>query len=128
VLEQSLLKVEIMAVTILLVEDDPDTTEIVRLYLQHEGYRVLMATNGADALPQAKEMEADLIILDLMLPRADGLELCRRMREEVGAPIIMLTNWAEEDNRLAGPDLGVDDYISKPFSVLVPDTPPTWVA
>jgi DNA-binding response OmpR family regulator len=94
--EQPLLKVEIMAATILLVEDDPDTTEIARLYFQHEGYRVLMATNGADALLQVKEMEADLIILDLMLPRADGLELCRRMREEVGAPIIMLTTWAEE--------------------------------
>jgi DNA-binding response OmpR family regulator len=105
-----------MAATILLVEDDPDTAEIVQLYLQHEGYRVLMATNGADALLQAKEIEPDLIILDLMLPRADGLELCRRMREELGAPIIMLTTRAEEDNRLAGPDLGADDYISKPFS------------
>jgi DNA-binding response OmpR family regulator len=83
--EQSLLKGEIMAVTILLVEDDSDTAEIMRLYLQHEGYRVLMATNGVEALLQAKEMEADLIILDLMLPSADGL------------------------------DLGADDYISKPF-------------
>ncbi len=105
-----------MAVTILLVEDDPDTAEIVRLYLQHEGYRVLMATNGADALLLAKEMEPDLIILDLMLPRPDGLELCRRMREVVGAPIIVLTTRAEEDKRLVGPDLGADDYISKPFS------------
>ena len=84
--EQPLLKGEIMAVIILLVEDEPDTAEIVRLYLQHEGYRVLMATNGADALRQAKEIESDLIILDLMLPRPDGLELCRRMREVVGAP------------------------------------------
>jgi DNA-binding response OmpR family regulator len=75
-----------------------------------------MATNGADALLQAKEMEPDLIILDLMLPRLDGLELCHRMREELGAPIIMLTTQAEEDNRLVGPDLGADDYISKPFS------------
>jgi two-component system, OmpR family, response regulator ResD len=114
--EQSLLKGEIMAATVLLVEDDPDTAEIVQLYLQHEGYRVLMATNGADALLQAKEREPDLIILDLMLPRADGLELCRRMREVVGAPLIVLTTRAEEDKRLAGPDLGADDYISKPFS------------
>jgi DNA-binding response OmpR family regulator len=111
-----LLEGEIMAATILLVEDDPDTAEIVRLYLQHEGYRVLIATNGADALLHPKEMEPDLIILDLMLPRLDNLELCRRMREKLCAPIIMLTTRAEEDNRLAGPDLGADDYISKPFS------------
>jgi DNA-binding response OmpR family regulator len=114
--EQPSLKGEIMVVTILLVEDDPDTAEIARLYLQHEGYRVLMATNGADALPQAKEIEPDLIILDLMLPRPDGLELCRQIREVVGAPIIVLTTRAEEDKRLVGPDLGADDYISKPFS------------
>jgi DNA-binding response OmpR family regulator len=105
-----------MAATILLVEDDPDTIEIVQLYLEHEGYQVQVATDGLDALRQSKELTPDLVILDLMLPKVDGLEVCRLIRKDSDMPIIMLTARAEEDSRLSGLDSGADDYISKPFS------------
>jgi DNA-binding response OmpR family regulator len=107
-----------MAVIILLVEDEPDTAEIVRLYLQHEGYRVLMATNGTDALRQAKEIEPDLIILDLMLPKMDGLEVCKTLRsQDINTPILMLTAKSEEFDKVLGLELGADDYLTKPFSI-----------
>jgi DNA-binding response OmpR family regulator len=105
-----------MAINILLVEDDPDTIEIVQLYLEHEGYQVHVATDGLDALRNAKELKPDLVILDLMLPRVDGMEVCRMIRNESWTPIIMLTARVEESSRLSGLDLGADDYISKPFS------------
>jgi two-component system alkaline phosphatase synthesis response regulator PhoP len=105
-----------MANVVLLVEDDPDTVEIVQLYLSHEGYRLLVASDGLTALRLAKEAKPDLIILDLMLPKLDGMAVCQQIREESWIPIIMLTARVEEASRLAGLDLGADDYISKPFS------------
>jgi DNA-binding response OmpR family regulator len=105
-----------MAINIMVVEDDPDTIEIVQLYLEHEGYQVHVATDGLEALRSAKELKPDLVILDLMLPKVDGMEVCRMIRSESWTPIIMLTARVEESSRLSGLDLGADDYISKPFS------------
>jgi DNA-binding response OmpR family regulator len=105
-----------MAVKILLVEDDPDTVEIVQLYLEHEKYQVHLASDGSEALKQAKEAKPDLVILDLMLPKVDGMEVCRMIRQDSSTPIIMLTARVEEESRLHGLESGADDYISKPFS------------
>jgi DNA-binding response OmpR family regulator len=105
-----------MAINILLVEDDPDTIEIVQLYLEHEGYQIHVATDGLEALRRSKELKPDLVILDLMLPKVDGMDVCRMIRSESWTPIIMLTARVEESSRLSGLDLGADDYISKPFS------------
>jgi DNA-binding response OmpR family regulator len=105
-----------MTTTILLVEDEPDTIEIVQLYLEHEGYRVHVSTDGVDALRQASDLQPDLVLLDLMLPKVDGMEVCRLIRKESWMPIIMLTARVEEDSRLSGLELGADDYITKPFS------------
>jgi DNA-binding response OmpR family regulator len=102
--------------TIQLIEDDPDTVEIVRLYLKQEGYEVVVTQDGLEGLRLARELEPDLIILDLMLPKLDGLAICREIREESWVPIIMLTARVEEEDRLTGLNLGADDYISKPFS------------
>ena len=102
--------------TILIVEDDPNTVKLVGLYLGRDGYRVLSATDGLEGLRLARESRPDLVVLDLMLPRLDGMEVCRVLREETKVPIIMLTARVEEEDRLAGLDLGADDYVTKPFS------------
>jgi DNA-binding response OmpR family regulator len=107
---------QFMVTRILLVEDDPDTIEIIQLYLENEGYEVNVATDGLEALRQSKVLNPDLVLLDLMLPKVDGMEVCRLIRKESWTPIIMLTARVEEDSRLSGLDLGADDYISKPFS------------
>jgi len=103
---------------ILVVEDDRATAELVRLHLAHEGYSVLTASDGAEGLRIARERHPQLIILDLMLPEMDGLELCRTLRVDSSVPIIMLTARVEEEDRLAGLGLGADDYVTKPFSPL----------
>ena len=105
-----------MPTTVLIVEDDPHTTELVRLYLAHDGHRVLSAATGPDGLRQAQEARPDLVILDLMLPGMDGLEICRILRAESDVPIVMLTARVEEEDRLAGLEFGADDYVSKLFS------------
>ena len=105
-----------MASTVLIVEDDPDTTELVRLYLARDGHRVLTATSGTEGLHIAKKAEPDLVVLDLMLPGLDGMEVCRALREGSDVPVVMLTARVEEEDRLAGLDLGADDYVTKPFS------------
>lgn len=102
--------------TILIVEDDPHTVELVRLYLNHDGHQVITAATGPDGLRQAQEQQPDLILLDLMLPGLDGIELCRALRAQSDVPIIMVTARVAEDDRLAGLDLGADDYVTKPFS------------
>lgn len=102
--------------TVLLVEDNPNTLQLVRLYLEREGHRVLTAQDGLTALALFHRETPDLLVLDLMLPGMDGMEVCRRVREESEVPIIMLTARVEEEDRLAGLDLGADDYITKPFS------------
>jgi DNA-binding response OmpR family regulator len=105
---------------ILLVEDDPKTSATVALYLQREGYDVATAADGVEALERAREREPHLVVLDLMLPRLDGLAVCRALREsgrESGHPaIIMVTARSTEEDKLAGLDLGADDYVTKPFS------------
>lgn len=105
-----------MAGTVLIVEDDPNAVEIVTLYLRRDGYKVLSAGDGGEGLRLAREMRPDLVVLDLMLPSIDGMEVCRQLREESAVPIIMLTARVEEEDRLEGLELGADDYVTKPFS------------
>jgi two-component system alkaline phosphatase synthesis response regulator PhoP len=101
---------------VLVVDDDVKTVELVRLYLDRDGYQVLIAYDGVEALRQAHENFPDLIVLDLMLPDIDGLEVCRSLRRESDVPIIMLTARTTDGDKLAGLDLGADDYVTKPFS------------
>ena len=106
-----------MTGTVLIVEDDPHTVEIVTLYLRRDGHQVVAATNGLDGLLMAREGTPDLMVLDLMLPGMEGKEVCKALRDEGSeVPIIMLTARVEEEDRLAGLDLGADDYVTKPFS------------
>jgi len=101
---------------VLVVDDDVKTVELVKLYLNRDGYRVLTAYNGTEALRLAREGHPDLIVLDLMLPGIDGLEICRTLRGESDVPIIMLTAKTTDQDKLIGLDLGADDYVTKPFS------------
>jgi len=101
---------------VLVVDDDVKTVELVKLYLNRDGYRVITAYNGIDALQIARESHPDLIVLDLMLPGMNGLDICRTLRAESEVPIIMLTALTTDDDRLTGLDLGADDYVTKPFS------------
>ena len=106
-----------MTTTVLVVEDDPNTVDIVRLYLRRDDHRVLSASDGKEGLRLARQNHPDLIVLDLMLPGMDGTEVCRVLREEGSdVPIIMLTARVEEEDRLTGLDIGADDYMTKPFS------------
>ena len=105
-----------MANNILVIEDDPGIARIVRLYLERDGHTVTTAGDGVSGLSAARAGNPDLIVLDLMLPRLDGMSVCRALREESDVPIIMATARVDEDDRLAGLELGADDYIVKPFS------------
>lgn len=105
--------------TVLVVDDDPNVVALSRMYLERDGYRVLSAGDGARGLALAREERPHLVVLDIMLPRMNGLEVCRALRGERDTedlPVIMLTARVEEDDRLAGLDLGADDYVTKPFS------------
>ena len=101
---------------VLVVDDDVKTVELVKLYLNRDGYRVITAYDGVEALRLAREAHPDLIVLDLMLPGMDGLEVCRTLRGESDVPIIMLTARTTDEDKLTGLGLGADDYVSKPFS------------
>ncbi len=105
-----------MAQTILVVDDEARIVKLVRDYLERAGFDVLSAADGETALTLARLEQPDLIILDLMLPAVDGLDVCRRLRQESGVPIIMLTARVEEADRIVGLELGADDYVTKPFS------------
>ena len=105
-----------MPSTVLIVEDDPHTVEVVRLYLRRDDHIVLTASDGISGLRLFKEARPDLVVLDLMLPGLDGLEVCRQLRTESDVPIVMLTARVEEEDRIAGLELGADDYVTKPFS------------
>ena len=105
-----------MSRKILVVDDDRKTVDLVRLYLEKDGYQVLPAYDGQQALELARHKSPDLLVLDLMLPKIDGLDLCRILRAETRVPIILLTARTTEDDKLLGLDLGADDYITKPFS------------
>jgi len=101
---------------VLVVDDDVKTVELVKLYLNRDGYRVLVAYDGSEALRLARETRPDLIVLDLMLPGIDGLEVCGTLRDESDVPIIMLTARTTDEDKLTGLGIGADDYVSKPFS------------
>ncbi len=101
---------------ILIVEDDKNTATLVATYLEKEGYLPLVENDGAQGLSVAQTEKPDLIILDLMLPGMDGLDICRRLRQESNVPILMLTAREEEIDRVLGFSLGADDYVVKPFS------------
>jgi len=102
--------------TILMVDDEPKLVEVVRAYLESDGFRVVAAGDGKEALERFHQARPDLVVLDLMMPEMDGLEVCRRLRRESDVPIIMLTARAEEVDELLGLEFGADDYIVKPFS------------
>ena len=102
--------------TILVVDDEPQIAEIATDYLRHAGFDVLVAGDGVRALDLARGRRPDAVVLDLGLPRLDGLEVARALRRESDVPIIMLTARVEEDDRLRGFEIGADDYINKPFS------------
>ncbi len=101
---------------ILIVDDEPKIVEICRDYLRASGFEVLSAGDGPTGLAAARQEHPDLIVLDLMLPGMDGLDVCRTLRRESETPIIMLTARVEETDKLVGIELGADDYITKPFS------------
>lgn len=99
---------------ILIVDDEPTIREVVEQYLRREGYRTTIASNGEEAVTLSAD--ADLVVLDLMLPKMDGLEVCRQIRSTRNVPIIMLTAKTEEIDKLVGLGMGADDYMTKPFS------------
>ena len=102
---------------ILLVDDEQSIQTLLSFPLRKDGYEVVQATDGREALARFGETTFDLVVLDVMLPRLDGLEVCRRMRARSSVPIIMLTAKAEEIDKVLGLELGADDYITKPFSL-----------
>jgi len=102
--------------TILVVDDDPHIVELAALYLRSEGYRVVSASSGAQALQKVADERPALVVLDLMLPEMDGWEVCRRLRADGMLPIIMLTARTDDVDRIVGLELGADDYVVKPFN------------
>ncbi|KAA2252114.1 response regulator transcription factor [Solihabitans fulvus] len=109
---------EATAVTgrILVVDDDMTVRDVVRRYLELAGHEVRLAGDGEEALRLVGQQQPDLVVLDLMLPGIDGLEVCRRLRRQSAVPVVMLTALGEEEDRIAGLQLGADDYVTKPFS------------
>jgi two-component system alkaline phosphatase synthesis response regulator PhoP len=104
---------------ILLIEDDKDIVELVRYNLEKDGYQVLSAAEGASGLAQIRKAPPDLLVLDLMLPKLSGLEICKEVRKDISLnrlPILILTAKGEEADRVVGLELGADDYVTKPFS------------
>ena len=102
--------------TILVVDDEPNIREVVGLYLRRDGHTVVSAADGDEALRLHREHRPDLVVLDLMLPRVSGLEVCRRIQAERRVPLIMLTARGDEEDRIVGLSVGADDYVVKPFS------------
>ncbi len=101
---------------ILIVEDDPNTSTLVETYLQREGFSTIAAFDGEQALALARSRKPGFVILDVMLPKVDGWEICRQLRKISDVPILMLTAREEEIDRILGLSLGADDYVVKPFS------------
>jgi DNA-binding response OmpR family regulator len=102
--------------TVLVVDDERNIVQLVKLYLTKEGFQVESAANGREALEKIHQVRPNLIVLDLMLPEIDGLEVCRRVRRESDVPIIMVTARGEDVDRIVGLEIGADDYIAKPFN------------
>jgi len=103
---------------ILIVDDDPNIRELARVFLNREGFSVYEAVDGLDALAKLETLKADLVILDIMMPRMDGWELCRRLKEDYDLPLLMLTAKGEIQQKVKGFQLGTDDYLVKPFEPL----------
>lgn len=102
--------------TILVVDDEANIRDLARLYLEKDGYTVIIAQDGAQALAQARQQSPALIVLDLMLPEVDGWEVCRRVRAESNVPILMLTARDDDIDKIIGLEMGADDYLTKPFN------------
>lgn len=101
---------------VLIADDDPNVCEIIRLYLEQNQVQVIEASNGNEAVQLNLEEKPDIIILDIMMPKMDGIDVCRHIRKETNVPIIMLTAKDEEVDRILGLEMGADDYVTKPFS------------
>ena len=102
--------------TILVVDDEPKIVELARDYLEHAGFSVVSASDGSEALARARSDHPDLIVLDLGLPKLDGLDVARALRKGSSVPIVILSGRADESDKLVGLELGADDYVTKPFS------------
>lgn len=105
-----------MSTTILVADDEHSIVELAKLYLSREGFTVHTARDGQEALEAARRLKPDLIVLDLMMPRVDGWEVCRRLRKDSTIPIIMLTARGEDVDKIVGLEIGADDYVTKPFN------------
>ena len=103
--------------TILLVDDEESIQKLLTFPLERDGYRVVQARDGEEALERFREEDVDLVLLDLALPKLDGIEVCRRLRAESTVPILMLTARDDEIDKVLGLEIGADDYITKPFSI-----------
>ena len=110
------LEVQTMAKTILIIEDEEAIQGVVKAFLEDEGYNVVLASDGLEGMEKFRECHPDLILLDLMLPGIDGYQVCREVRSKSNIPIIMLSARGEEYDKLFGFELGIDDYVVKPFS------------
>lgn len=106
-----------MSQKVLVVEDDNNIAELLRLYLQKDGFEVSHAADGGKAVEMAREIQPDLVLLDIMLPVMDGWQVCRELRKTMKMPIIMLTAKGETEDKVSGLEMGADDYIVKPFEV-----------
>ncbi|WP_285746643.1 response regulator transcription factor [Lentzea sp. NBRC 105346] len=104
-----------MCAHILVAEDNENQAELIRRYLEHDGHSVVVVHDGRAAIDEARRRNPDLLVLDVMMPAVDGLDVCRALRAESDVPIVLLTARADEDDVLLGFDLGADDYITKPF-------------
>lgn len=104
--------------TILVVDDEKDIREIIEIYLINEGFNIVLACDGIEALEKLKKEDIDLIILDIMMPKLDGIRTCIKIREEKKMPIIMLSAKSEDSDKILGLNIGADDYIIKPFNPL----------
>ena len=104
------------AQTVLIADDDAQIRELLELYLVKEGFAVEQAADGAEAILKAQQLKPDLIILDIMMPVLDGMEVCRQVRKFSRVPVIMLTARVEDEDRIMGLELGADDYVAKPFN------------
>src|SRR4051812_8981076 len=103
--------------TILLVDDEESVRKVLTFPLERDGYRVVQAADGEEALSRFGDQPVDLVVLDIMLPKLDGLEVCKQLRSRSSVPIIMLTARDDELDKVLGLELGADDYITKPFSI-----------
>ncbi|GIP41281.1 DNA-binding response regulator [Paenibacillus sp. J31TS4] len=104
--------------TILVVDDEKEIVDLLEIYLRNDGYRIVKAYNGLEALQELEKQEVDLIILDIMMPHMDGIQACLKIREQRNMPIIMLSAKSQDMDKITGLSMGADDYVSKPFNPL----------